>query len=63
MSRYKAIDSSPRFLAVDLKKRLVPGSFEYAVHHLLEHEFDLSFFDTRYRNDQSGACAYPPGSS
>jgi transposase len=31
------------------------------VHHLLDHEFDLSHFDTRYRNDQSGATAYPPG--
>ncbi|UCV14830.1 transposase [Quatrionicoccus australiensis] len=61
MARYKAIDTSPRFLAVDLEKQLLPGSFEHAVHHLLEHEFDLSLFDTRYRNDQSGACAYPPG--
>ena len=61
MARYKAIDTSPRFLAVDLEKQLLPGSFEHAVHHLLEHEFDLSLFDPRYRNDQSGACAYPPG--
>src|SRR5574343_1607683 len=61
MARYKAIGTSPRFLAVDLEKQLLPGSFEHAVHHLLEHEFDLSLFDTRYRNDQSGACAYPPG--
>jgi transposase len=60
MARYKAIDTSPRFLAVDLEKQLLPGSFEHAVHHLLDHEFDLSRFDTRYRNDQSGASAYPP---
>ncbi|MEY4592707.1 MAG: hypothetical protein RIR18_1602 [Pseudomonadota bacterium] len=61
MARYKAIDTSPRFLAVDLEKQLLPGSFEYAVHHLLDQEFDLSLFDSRYRNDQSGASAYPPG--
>ena len=61
MARYKVIDTSPRFLAVDLEKQLLPGSFEYAVHHLLEREFDLSIFDTRYRNDRSGATAYPPG--
>lgn len=61
MARYKAIDTSPRFLAVDLEKQLLPGSFEHAVHHLLDHEFDLSLFDSRYRNDQSGASAYPPG--
>jgi transposase len=61
MARYKAIDTSPRFLAVDLEKQLLPGSFEHAVHHLLEHEFDLSIFDTRYCNDLNGATAYPPG--
>lgn len=61
MARYKEIDTSPRFLAVDLEKQLLPGSFEYAVHHLLDHEFDLSLFDSRYRNDLHGASAYPPG--
>ena len=61
MARYKAIDTSPRFLAVDLEKQLLPSSFEHAVHHLLDHEFDLSRFDSRYRNDQNGASAYPPG--
>jgi hypothetical protein len=33
MARYKLIDTSPRFLAVDLEKQLLPGSFEYAVHY------------------------------
>ena len=41
----QVIDTSPRFLAVDLEKQLLPGSFEYAVHHLLEREFDLPIFD------------------
>ncbi len=61
MARYKTIDLSPRFLAVDLEKQLLPGSFAHAVHHLLDHDFDLSGFDARYRNDQTGASAYPPG--
>lgn len=60
MARYKAIDTSPRFLAVDLEKQLLPGSFEHAVHHLFDHEIDLSGFAERYRNDQTGAAAYPP---
>ncbi len=34
---------------------------QYAEHHLLDHEFDLSLFDSRYCNDQHGASAYPPG--
>lgn len=58
MARYKAIDTNPRFLAVDLEKQLLPGSFEHAVHHLLDYEFELSRFDNRYRNHQSGASAW-----
>lgn len=61
MARYKWIDTSPRFLAVDLAKQLLPGSFEHAVHHLIEHEIDLGGFAVRYRNDLNGAPAYPPG--
>lgn len=53
MARYKWIDTSPRFLAVDLAKQLLPGSFEHAVHHLFEHEIDLGSFAVRYRNDQT----------
>lgn len=60
MARYKHIDTSPRFLAVDLLRQLLPGSFEYALNHLLDHELDLSGFDTRYCNDATGAYAYPP---
>jgi len=60
MARFKHIDTSPRFLAIDLERQLAPGTFEHALHHLLEHEIDLSHFDTRYRNDDSGAPAYPP---
>ena len=61
MARYKAIDLSPRFLAVDLEKQFLPGSFAHAVHHLIDYDFDLSSFDGRYRNDETGASAYPPG--
>jgi hypothetical protein len=33
---------SPRFLAVELKRQLLPGSFEHALNHLIDHELDLS---------------------
>nr|MBA3763421.1 transposase [Chthoniobacterales bacterium] len=42
MARYKHIDTSPRFLAVDLLKQLLPGTFEHALNQLLDHDFDLS---------------------
>lgn len=38
MARYKHIDTSPRFLAVDLQKQLMAGSFEYALNYLLDHK-------------------------
>ncbi len=60
MARYKTIDTSPRFLAVDLEAQLLPGTFEHALHHLLEHDIDLTAFDARFDNDETGAPAYPP---
>ncbi len=61
MARYKHIDTSPRFIAVDLERQLLPGTFEHALNYLVDHQLDLSRFDTRYKNDLTGASAYPPG--
>lgn len=45
MARYKHIDTSPRFLAVDLETQLLPETLEHALNHRLDHEIDLSGFD------------------
>ena len=60
MARYKHIDTSPRFIAVDLQRQLLPGTFEHALNYLIDQQIDLSRFDTRYKNDLTGASAYPP---
>ncbi|TLS16963.1 MAG: IS1182 family transposase [Betaproteobacteria bacterium] len=60
MARYKTIDTSPRFLAVDLERQLIPGTFVHALNHLVDHGLDLSIFDARYTNGRAGAAAYPP---
>jgi len=60
MARYKHIDTSPRFLAVDLQQQLLPGTFEHALSYLIDKELDLSRFDARFKNDATGAAAYPP---
>ena len=60
MPRFKAVDTSPRFLAVDLHDQVLPGTFAYALNHLLDHEIDLSELEARYRNDEVGAPAYEP---
>jgi transposase len=60
MPRFKVVDYSPRFLPVDLSRQLLPGTFEYALHHLLDREIDLSEIESRYCNDEVGASAYEP---
>jgi len=44
MARYKHIDTSPRFLAVDLQRQLLPGTFEHALSHLIDHELNRPDF-------------------
>ena len=60
MARFKPIDMSPRFLAVDLHLQVLPGTFEYALCHLIDHELDLTELDARFSNDACGAPAYAP---
>src|SRR5947207_1501100 len=48
-----------RFLAVDLSRQILPGSFEFALSYLIDH-LSLSAFEARFRNDAVGAPAYPP---
>ena len=55
MARYKHIDTNPKLLPVDLARQLLPGTFEHALNHLLDGPIDLSSFDARFRNDETGA--------
>lgn len=60
MARYKVVDRSPRFLPVVLSEQIQPGTFEFALDHLVDHELDLSALDARFNNDETGASAYDP---
>ena len=62
MARFLPIDyNQDLLLSVSLAKQLIPGSFEWAVHELIEDgRIDLSVFETRYKNDQSGRPAIDP---
>ena len=42
MARFKLIDMSPRLLPVDFAEQVLPGTFEYALCHLVDHELDLA---------------------
>jgi transposase len=60
MPRYKPIDRGMKLLPIDLSVQLLPGTFEHALSHLIDHELDLRVFEARFRNDDTGAPAYPP---
>jgi transposase len=60
MARFKSVNMSPRFLPVVLEQQLIPGTFEFALHSLIDSEFDLSALAAKFRNDETGAPAYDP---
>jgi len=61
MARYKEYDySQGKFIPIHFDKQILPGTFEYTLHYLIDNEIDLSVFDLRYRNDETGAPAYDP---
>jgi transposase len=60
MARFKPTHKGLKLLPVDFERQVVPGSFEYALCHLVDHELDLSAFHVRYKNDVDGASAFDP---
>ena len=61
MARYKSYSyAQGKFIPVCFEKQIIPGTFEYSLKHLIDQELDLSIFDERYRNEETGATAYDP---
>ena len=61
MARYKPYCyAQGKFISVHFEKQIIPGTFEYTLNHLVDHELDLSIFDERYRNEETGSTAYDP---
>jgi len=61
MARYKEYDySQGKFIPIHFDRQILPGTFGYSLHYLIDNEIDLSVFDTRYRNDETRAPAYDP---
>jgi len=61
MAKYKSYDYQQRvLLPVSLEDQLMPGTLEFAIHTLVEKRLDLSIFDGKYRNDETGRAAYDP---
>jgi transposase len=61
MARYKPYSyGQGKFIPIHFAKQILPGTFEYSLNHLIDHELDLSRFDERFKNDVTGATAYDP---
>jgi transposase len=61
MARYKPYSyAQGKFIPVHFAKQILPGTFEYTLNHLIDHELDIALFDERFRNDATCAKAYDP---
>jgi transposase len=61
MAKYKSYDYSQSLLIpVSLEDQLMPGTLEFAIHTLVERRMDMSVFDVKYQNDETGRRAYDP---
>jgi transposase len=47
-------------IPISLADQLIPGTLEYAIHHIIEERLDLSPFNKRYHNDETGRTAIDP---
>src|SRR4030065_2268518 len=61
MPRYKAYDYDQLvMIPISLENHLEPGTLEYTINELVENNIDMSVFEGRYQNDDTGATAINP---
>ena len=61
MPRFKHYNyDQSAMVVINYQEQLQPGTFEHAVHYLIEHKLDLSVFHPKYRNEDTGRLAYDP---
>jgi len=61
MARYKEYSyRQTKLIPISFDHQILPGTFEYTLNYLIDNEFDLSLFEQRYHNDETGAPAYDP---
>jgi transposase len=61
MARYREYSyDQEMLLPVSLSQQIQPHTFEYTINYLVDHKIDLSVFESKYHNDQTGAPAIDP---
>jgi transposase len=61
MAKYKPSNENQMvMLPISLQDQLVPGTLEHTINRLVDENINLSVFDDRYKNDETGAAAIHP---
>jgi transposase len=61
MAKFKPLNENQLvMLPISLQDQLVEGTLEHTISELVERHLDLSVFDARYKNDETGAAAIHP---
>ena len=49
-----------KLVVIHYADQLQPGTFEFAINHLIDNKLDISIFHARYNNEEGGRPAYDP---
>jgi transposase/IS5 family transposase len=61
MAKYKSCNYSQTMMVpISLEDQLTEGSIEFAINMLVEERMDMTRFDTKFKNDDTGCKAYNP---
>lgn len=61
MPHFKDYDyNQMKMIPIAFDKQILPGSFEYSLCYLIDHEIDQKIFYDHYTNDKNGRPAYDP---
>jgi transposase len=61
MAKYKVYNYDQMvMIPISLEDQLEPGTLEYTINELVEKNIDLTVFEGRYQNDETGATAINP---
>jgi transposase len=61
MARYKPYSyEQAKLIPLSFSQQIQQGSFEYALSYIVDVWMDLSVFEQRYANDETGAPAFDP---
>ena len=59
MANYKPdLSCQSKFIPIDFSQQIIPGTFEYALAHIIDKHLDLSGFEHWYQNDNGAQPTY-----